>query len=599
MFNIKLYYRIFKSKSIRYILFRSKHFFERKVGILALKFPVNPKPVRLPSLIDWKNSSSKYLFADRKSIDIYKHITPQSEVDTKRILNGDIKFFSNVWFELGLNYDWVTNPSTGFKYDLIHWTKIESIDEEAGDIKFTWEPSRFCFLYTIIRYDYNFNADHSEWVINRILDWIEHNPINCGPNYKCSQEISLRVLNWLFALNFYKDSVSLTDEKWDRIITSLYWQIHHVYYNINYSLLTVRNNHAITETLTLYIIGLLFPSFPKSKKMKRFGKRRFEQEIEYQFEPDGSYLQNSMNYQRVVTQLLTLGIALADKNNEIFKNFVYDRAYANINFLYQCMDEKTGMLPNYGSNDGALFFPWHDSDYCDFRPQILDLESLLLPKGYAPLKKQEGVISFKNGGYYLISNRETLTFFRCGSYKQATPADQLHIDVWYKGENVLMDAGSYMYNTEEKIARYFSGSESHNTLLLGINDQMLKGPRFMWFFPPTIVGVDVSETTDYYEISGQIVAFKQVKPDISVVRTVRKYKDMTRWEITDKVDRKPSGIEIRQIWHTKSDCLKIYSNGKRKDKIGYYSRYYGSMKENRQIEFLTDNESIITIIELS
>ena len=36
-----------------------------------------------------------------------------------------------------------------------------------------------------------------------IEDWILKNPINKGPNYKCSQEITIRIFNWLFVLNYY------------------------------------------------------------------------------------------------------------------------------------------------------------------------------------------------------------------------------------------------------------------------------------------------------------------------------------------------------------------------------------------------------------
>ena len=77
-----------------------------------------------------------------------------------------------------------------------------------------------------------------------------------------------------------------------------------------------------------------------------------------------------MNYHRVVIQLLTWGIALAQRNGECFSEHVYQRAYQSVNFLYQCQELSNGYLPNYGSNDGALFFKLNDSDYRDYRPQL-------------------------------------------------------------------------------------------------------------------------------------------------------------------------------------------------------------------------------------
>lgn len=47
---------------------------------------------------------------------------------------------------------------------------------------------------------------------------------------------------------------------------------------------------------------------------------------------DGTYLQFSMNYHRVVVQLLTWAITLADRNGELFCKEVYERAYRSVNF---------------------------------------------------------------------------------------------------------------------------------------------------------------------------------------------------------------------------------------------------------------------------
>lgn len=587
--------KVLKSKSPKYILFRSKYEIERRSGLLAGKFPTSPKSVKLPTLSEWRDSSVQYLFNNRESLKVPKVTSDKLKGEAERVLRGEVQLFSCEWYSIGLNPDWVTNPSNGYRYDANkHWTKVADLDKEAGDIKFTWEPSRFSFLYTIVKYDYAFDEDHSDWVIGRILDWIDKNPLNCGPNYKCSQEISLRVLNWLFALNFYRDSKALTGEVWQKVIRSIYWQIHHVRKNINFSRISVRNNHAITETLTLYLIGLLFPSFPGASEWKRKGKKWFEQEIEYQFEPDGTYLQNSMNYQRVVTQLLTLAIALADRNGETFSKVVYDRAYANLNFLYQCMDDKTGMLPNYGSNDGALFFQCHNQDYCDYRPQIQDLEDLLVKKGYPKLEKKQGLVVFDKGGYFLFREDNTLTFIRCGGFKGGYPPDQLHIDIWKDGENLLMDGGTFKYNTEDRLVKYFAGTESHNTVMLNDSDQKLKGPRFMWFYPLTVEEAAVKENEEAYMFEGKIWAFKNLAPDIHLTRNIVKFKNKDCWEITDSISGETDDLVMRQLWHTCADSVKFESDATQSSSIGHYSRYYGSMKDSCQIEFHTKENKITT-----
>ncbi len=331
------YINVLKSKSTRYILFRSKYEFERRSGMLVRKYPTRLKSISVPKLEEWREHGSGWFFGDLSDIKVTKRKNPLLKDKMEHILNGDVLFFSKSWKPLGFDYDWVTNPESGYHYDARqHWTKVNDFSQEAGDIKFVWEKSRFSWLLTVCRYDFHFEEDHAEFAIGQILDWIEKNPLNCGPNYKCSQETSIRILNWLFALNFYRKSATLTEERWKRIITSIYWQTDHVMKNINFSRIAVRNNHAITETLTLYLMGLMFPMMPGASKWKKNGKRWFEEEIDYQVENDGTFIQDSMNYHRVLIQLFTYAIAIADKHGEKYSDFVYKKAYKSVNFLYQC-----------------------------------------------------------------------------------------------------------------------------------------------------------------------------------------------------------------------------------------------------------------------
>lgn len=611
-----------RSKSLRYILFRARFMVEQKSCLLKRKFPTELKSVKIPLLTDWRAQKDSYFFDSRECLRFQKVKDGWLEDALNHILKGDVLFFSKTWKSLGHDYDWLTNPDTGYKYDrLQHWTKIESLSQEAGDIKFVWEKSRFSWLLTICRYDYHYDEDHSKFVISQILDWIDKNPLNCGPNYKCSQETSLRMLNWLFALNFYKHSEYLTDERWQRIMTSIYWQTDHVYKNINYSRIAVRNNHAITETLTLYLMGLMFPMMPGAAKWKENGKKWFEQEIDYQIEDDGTFIQDSMNYHRVVIQLLTYAIALSDRQGETFSDFVYDKAYKSLNFLYQCQEPTNGWLPNYGANDGALFFPLSNADYRDYRPQLDALHGLLtgmplydnfiedaqwlsvkMPttrKLYSKLKKQYGVVKFEKSGYYLIREKDTLSFIRCGLFKTNGSTDQLHLDVWYKGKNVLTDGGSYMYNNpDEKEKLYFMGTESHNTIMLGEYNQMQKGPRFMWFSPPRLIQTTVKETENSYIIEGKINTFRYVNNDIVVIRTVSKEKGSAHWMVQDYVENKPENVTMRQLWHTEKteDSMVFSSDGHRKECSRWHSAYYGVKTVCTQIEFQTEENKINTNI---
>lgn len=620
MSDVFFLFHTLRSKSLRYILFRSNYELERKAGLLAKKYPTVLKPVTIPSLNDWREKGYGWYFQDRSKLTVPKVKSTQLKEKMEHILKGDVLFFSKTWKPLSLDYDWVTNPETGYHYDAKqHWTKVNDFSKEAGDIKFVWEKSRFSWLLTVCRYDYHYDEDHAEFVFSQILDWIEKNPLNCGPNYKCSQETSIRINNWLFALNFYKQSEALTEDCWEKIMTSIYWQTDHVMKNINFSRIAVRNNHAITETLTLYLMGMMFPMMKGAAAWKKKGKRWFEQEIDYQIEDDGTFIQDSMNYHRVVIQLLTYAIALADKHGEQFSGYVYDKAYKSLNFLFQCQEPTNGWLPNYGNNDGALFFPLSNHDYRDYRPQLDALHGLLTGKPlyeeyledaqwvghvistdrkkYDRIEKQQGIIKFEKSGYYLIREKDTLSFIRCGLFKTNGSTDQLHLDVWYKGKNVLMDGGSYMYNTDEATVLYFSGTESHNTIMLGDYDQMQKGMRFIWLYPPTLRNASLVEENDAYVFKGCVNAYKQIGEGIIVQRVVKKKKGTAEWTISDTIEGAPANIIKRQLWHKDSE-VDYSSDGLRVEREGWTSDYYGVKRPVSQIEFQTNGIKIITTIKI-
>lgn len=584
---------ILKNKGLRYVAFRISFELCRKSGLMRRAYPTTFVENDFISIENFRKDD-RFFFASRETLSIPKKPSTILKEKAERIICGEIPFFSYTWYNLGLDYDWITNPTTGYKYDIHqHWTQVEDIDSNAGDIKFVWEKSRFSWLLTICRYDYHFDKDHADFVIAQIIDWIDKNPLNCGPNYKCSQETSIRILNWIFALNFYKNSNILTEERFRIIVNSIFWQIKHIESNIQFSRICVRNNHAITETLTLYLMGLMFPMMKGASTWKKRGKKWFEQEIDYQIEDDGTFIQDSMNYHRVVIQLLTYAIALADRHGETFCDSVYRKAYKSLNFLYQIQEPTNGWLPNYGNNDGALFFPLSDADYRDYRPQLDALHGLLTGKPlynnyyedcrwlsgcvangrklYPKLEKQYGLVKFEESGYYFIREKDNLSFIRCGLFKKNGSTDQLHLDVWYKGQNVLMDGGSYMYNTDEATVRYFAGTEAHNTVMLDDYDQMLKGMRFVWFYPPTLLSASMYEENDAYVFEGKVNAFKQIGDGITLQRVVKKKKGAPEWIIIDTVEGAPVNLVKRQLWHTDlshNDNLNFESDGERFMKDG-------------------------------
>ncbi|MES2382072.1 MAG: alginate lyase family protein [Bacteroidota bacterium] len=623
MNKLKQFVQIIQNMGLRYVSFRLGFEVMKKLGLLKYKYPTNPAPKQFISLADWKQLNQKFFFESKETLTFTKDRNNQLQEEALKILDGTLKFFSAQEYHLGKDYDWLTNPDTGFKYsNTIHWLYINDYSKQAGDIKYVWEKSRFTYLNTIIRYDYHFDTDQSEFVFSEIESWIKANPVNQGPNYKCSQETSLRVFNWLFALHYYKNSAALTEARFQSIMHAIYWQAKHINNNINFSRIAVRNNHAITETLGMYLIGLLMPYFPEAKQWKTKGKQFLEQEIAYQIYEDGTFLQFSSNYHRVVIQLLSWAIQLNKLNDTPFSDTFYQRAKASVHFLTTCMQKENGQLPNYGANDGALFFKFSNQHYRDYRPQLEAL-SLLLNlnwpydtfedknwyginnKVIAQKQARQQLSQFKKGGYYIINEANTLSFIRCGNHKdRPSQADNLHLDIWVDGENILRDAGSYKYNTSEEEIRYFFGTASHNTVMLNGFDQMRKGSRFIWFNWSQAVAATLNETTEAFEFDGTIKAFEYIEKGITHQRKVRKFKNELKWEVED-ILKHHTEYPIKQIWNPSESFFNNYSikaydsNNQPIEPIyqdGFYSGLYGIKEPSKQIIFTSNGTKITTVI---
>ncbi len=593
----------------RYVLFRASYEFRRRTGLLRRAFPSAFRKVPPLTLAAWRGQErGKFFLTAREALALPRHPTEALRTAAEHVLAGDVLFFGARWMPAAKLAGWTVHPETGYDFGTAkHWTQYESLDPAAGDIKFVWERARFSHVLSVMRYDWHFGEDHSAFVIGEILDFIRKNPLNHGPNYVCSQEISVRLMNWFLVLHFYRNCTALTEEVFAEIWRSIYGQLKHVRANIHFSRIAVRNNHAVTECAMLYVAGLLFPELREAAGWRRDGLRWLTQEIEWQVFADGMHIQYSTNYERVVLQVLTYVFALAQVQGQSLPPVLRERFQAAITFLFRLQDGKSGWLPNYGANDGALFFPLADADVRDYRP-ALDAawhfatgENLYgeafeergwfgaVDRGLpASLQQRDGLFVFPEGGATVLRDGDSVTFMPCAAYRKSRPshADGLHLDLWVGGKNVLFDGGSYLYNTSEGESRYFMGTESHNTVMLGEADQMRKGPRFLWFDWIRIADMAQEETETEWILSGAIHAFASMGPNIVIRREVRKTKGECRWRVTDAVEGVRSDILLRQLWHFREGSpVRFQSSGRERRKAAWVSDYYGVKDPAEQVEF--------------
>jgi len=407
---------------------------------------------------------------------------------------------------LGFPPEWNRNPLTGrIDFARRQWTKVN--EGATGDIKGLWEPSRFSLAFRLARLYAVTRDERAPEVFWQLFDsWLAANPPNAGPQWLSSQEVALRALAWIFGLRAFVRSPATSATRVTKVIAALDAHARRIEATLAYAK-SQNNNHLISEGCGLFTIGLLFPALPKAARWRALGRALLEG-TSVQFFHDGGYIQHSINYHRLALQLYLWALRLGEIHGQPFSERLYDCVDRSLELLSAIVDPETGRMPNFGHNDGALFLPLNDCEYEDYRPLLqglslwrkgariwtagswdedaiwilgpdaVDCVARLSPEESERTKKN---LSAPNAGVYVIQGKESRAVIRCAQFhERPAHADQLNIDLWWRGENIACDAGSYLYGGDPPWRNSLTHAAVHNTVTIDGLDQMKQSGRFGW-----------------------------------------------------------------------------------------------------------------------
>jgi len=462
---------------------------------------------------EWRKSKRPlFIKIDDGKKEIFEKLLTEKTKDTvlrqsERAVKGKIICFSSWEGDYGNPIDWHRNPRRNVSWpEDVHWSRIMKYEKSCGDVKPSWEINRFPHIYTLVR-AYLLTGD-SRWVhafCNQLKSWEEQNPYGYGVNWNSGQELAIRVLAWIFALYAFGKTQAFKEDDFFRIQRLFYLHARHIEKNINFVRYCVPNNHLIGEALGLYAVGALFPWFDKAERWENRGKELLEGECLKQFYKDGGYCQSSHNYHRLALHYYIWALRIGECLGEPFSERIYKIIAKSGEYLVSFMNLKDGRLPNWGANDGALLSPWAGCNHSDFRPLLTAIRYLTIKKKAFPSGPWDEELFWFFGKEalgtsidpYEVSSRSLsvsglhvlregpsdFTVFRCGSViHRFGHADQLHVDIWWRGLNIAQDGGSYLYNDELAYHRYFMGTKSHNAVTVDDKDQMVLKRRFTWIY---------------------------------------------------------------------------------------------------------------------
>ncbi len=379
--------------------------------------------------------------------------------------------------------------------NLFHWSRHER-SALTQDIKFIWEVGRFGWALTLARaYAFSGDAAFADSFRTLTLQFLDNNRPNRGWHWQSAQEVALRLMALIFCDRVFASSRVLTLQDRQRIWTAIAQHAERIPPTLIYAR-AQNNNHLLSEAAGLYAAGLYLPDHPRAKKWRRLGWRWLNRGLQQQIDENGTYIQHSVNYHR-----LMLGLALfidhlrREAKAPDWPEKTRQRLRAATRWLWALTDPETGRVPNLGANDGAYIFALTSQPFEDYRPvldaaakaflsqdlfnqpalsEIADWFGLAAPPApTVPTPQAEDMLR--------LTGNAGRAFLRAAHFSdRPSHADQLHADLWWQGVNVALDPGTYQYNAPPPWDNALVTSRVHNTLTLNEEDQMQRAGRFLW-----------------------------------------------------------------------------------------------------------------------
>lgn len=473
--------------------------------------------------------------------------------------DGRIRAFGHLTLDFGATLDSHRDPTTGTRWNQqAHWSRALREPPQGADVKIPWELGRFPHAYHMARASLvtpSHSARFKGALARQIHAFVTQNPFGNGVHWASGQEIALRMLAWAFAAQtlFAGDDDVETRSIIARAILA---GARHVAHHIEFARRAVHNNHILSEAFGLYMAARLFPETPEAGRWRRLGLDLLGEQVPRQFYRDGGYIQLSHTYHRLALQVLLAAVTFARATDDRVPREWTDALERSLDFLSAQQNPEDGRLPNFGPNDGALPLILSTSDYPDFRP-VLQVVSVLTrgERLYAPGPWDEELawwlgakgldaptvsplrasVSFSHTGLHVIRGRSPSNFgvLRCGTVPDRFgQIDMLHLDLWWRGENVLVDAGSYRYNGAPDWHNHFVRTESHNTVRVDDRDQMLHFRQFKFLYPTEAAMLRFWDCEDWALCEGEHYGYLRDAVGVTHRRGVLFAKDLG-WVVTD------------------------------------------------------------------
>ncbi len=448
------------------------------------------------------------------------------------ICRGRFEFMGKTFDFRGEPIDWHLDPESGRRWPRESWSRFSIYGPDApGDVKFAWELNRHQFWPTLGRaYWLTGDERYAEAWVAQVAGWLDENPPELGVNWGSNLEHALRIANWWIALAMFMPAPQLSDELLARIVGTMVLKARHIVADLDYSRISMANNHLLGDAMGLAVMALALPELPETERWRDLGLDILWTEAPRQIHPDGSSFECAISYHRFVAYFYLLVLRLCDRSGVPVPDEVRQRLEGMFEFVLH-LRRPDGDMPSIGDWDDGRTVVLSEQALGDFAPMLstgavmfsrgdmawaageIDEETLwwLGPKAaedfdaLRPAPPAETSRAFPDGGYFISRSDWTAqahyAVVRNGPFDSHTHADLLNVEISAFGQPLLVDPGTYTYNGPWAWRTYFRSARAHNGLMVDGQGQTCAHRIFRWLFPPTgtTLAWHSSRHVDYYE----------------------------------------------------------------------------------------------------
>jgi hypothetical protein len=466
--------------------------------------------------------------------------------------------------DLGPDIDWHRDFKSGYRWDPRTFaTRIRYGAVTGADVKVPWELSRLQHLPTLGKaYWLTGDARYAEEVIRQVAAWVRRNPPRFGVNWVCTMDVAIRAVNLLWAWGFVGPELRAAPPVEEALLGSLLAHGRHIVRNLERGADGITSNHYLADLVGLTTLGLCCPFFREAGGWARVGVAEIQGEMERQVHEDGADYESSIPYHRLVAELFLGAAVLFRRHGVAVSQTFQDRLERMLEFTLH-YTKPNGLAPQVGdADDGRLhiladYGAWDPRDHRHLlatggallgrgdlwaaaesqTEEALWIVGERAPAGPVPAVDSRG---FGDAGIYVMRAADLFCLVACGRVGTAGIGNHKHNDVLSvelhaDGEDILVDAGSYLYTPEPAWRNRFRSTAAHNTVMVDGAEQNRFGEGgLFWLHPdavPRVLTWSPGEDVDVF--AGEHDGYHRLPDPVTHRREVRLWKRVRRLEIVD------------------------------------------------------------------